>query len=301
MAWSDVEAIRLSSGTASGGDFTFSKAIAANLAQSKKGMGAAALDRARNQAVRDAIQDAGATLASDAWQLVHPSTPWSLLAVFAPAAATLSYPAVPCLLETAAGELSGLFATRYETLRAGPETAWASALVAVLENLNRAERLAIPDEAVSMVEAFEAEVASLGLAFASIKTPLTATGDVGVKARAKWLKCIELRRVAATLMGYFRDMAERLETTVSFSPSLVSYAGGLNTYDGYASRVAELTKTLNADEVILALLRKALEAKSVSAIAPIGACYAAATQNEPAAQRVAKVQELIAMSADLVS
>ena len=39
----------------------------------------------------------------------------------------------------------------------------------------------------------------------------------------------------------------------------------------------------------------------VSAIAPIGACYAAATQNEPAAQRVAKVQELIAMSADLVS
>lgn len=116
MSWSNVETIRLGGGTVSGGDFTFSKAIAANLAQSKKGMGSAALDRARNQAVRDAIQDSGAALATDSWQLVHPSTPWSLLSVFAPAAATLSYPAVSCVLDMAAGELSGLFATRYETL-----------------------------------------------------------------------------------------------------------------------------------------------------------------------------------------
>ena len=40
---------------------------------------------------------------------------------------TLSFGTTPLILDIASSDLSGLFATRYEGVRFGPETAWAGA------------------------------------------------------------------------------------------------------------------------------------------------------------------------------
>ena len=106
MAWSDVDSAKSSLAAGSAGDYAFARAIVSNLNnQTTKGMGAAALERARNQAVRDAIQNGGESLAEDAWQVVHCSTPWTMLASFGPASATLYCKAPPCILDIAAADL----------------------------------------------------------------------------------------------------------------------------------------------------------------------------------------------------
>ena len=171
VVWNEILAEDTAS--AGGSDFTFARALAANLKSAKASMSDAAQARAKNQALRSAIQAHSRELANDSWQLVHSANVWADVAARVSPFATLNYGTTPAVLDVAAEQVSGLFMTRYETLAVGPDSAWASALSTIVNGLNSAEYASIPVEAASHVTAFMNEVATYGLAFASNRVPLT--------------------------------------------------------------------------------------------------------------------------------
>ena len=221
MAWHDV--LKESEAASGGTDFSFAKSLAANLKDAKGAMSGAALARAQNQALRSAIQANSHSLATESWQLIHCTNVWTDIAVHAPISPTMHYPTTPVVLEAASEELSGLFTTRFDGLVVGPESAWAGALSNIIGGLNRAEFIAIPMEATPDVTAFLKDVSTFGIAFASNRVPLTQVSEAAMTARQRWQRSVNLKRMASTLLAYFRDLAEEQETTVTFAPSLISY------------------------------------------------------------------------------
>ena len=118
FAWDEV--IAAGDAVTGGSDFTFAKAIAANLKDAKSAMSQAAVQRAQNQAMRSAIQGASAALAADSWQLVHCCNAWADIASHGPLSPTTNFPTTPVVIEASTEELSGLFTTRFDTLSAAP-------------------------------------------------------------------------------------------------------------------------------------------------------------------------------------
>ena len=119
--------------------------------------------------------------------------------------------------------------------------------------------------------------------------------------RKRWMRSTELKRFASTMVAYYRDIADEQETTVTFAPSLISYASGVTPYPNYRNTVRRVSDTMALAEVASALLKKSLTAKGTSMLTPLVDAIVGAVKAKEPDEQVRELQATIAATADTIS